>query len=297
MSGNKYSIKWWKRLKSPHRFVIRNEKTLDELVSFKINLTSAYLIMSSFVVIILLLAWLLNAYTPLKRLMPGYDDVYTHPEYIALSEQIYELEASFNELEFYTESFKRLLTGEASDTANILTSTQESPIEFQGKKPEILNEIQTVATKTPDSPEHITSEFIPLKKGQEESRSSILKQLYLIPPIKGVITNGFDPVKNHYGIDLAAPKNTPVKAILDGYVISSDWTLETGNTICIQHENNIISFYKHNAVNLRKVGNYVKSGEAVAIIGNTGESTSGPHLHFELWVRGAPVNPVEYIQF
>jgi murein DD-endopeptidase MepM/ murein hydrolase activator NlpD len=111
------------------------------------------------------------------------------------------------------------------------------------------------------------------------------------------VSDHFNPIKKHYGIDLVAPKNTPVKAILDGYVFSSDWTLETGNTVGIVHDNNIISFYKHNAVNLKKAGTYVRAGEAIAIIGNTGILTDGPHLHFELWVDGTPVNPADYFSF
>jgi murein DD-endopeptidase MepM/ murein hydrolase activator NlpD len=105
------------------------------------------------------------------------------------------------------------------------------------------------------------------------------------------------PEKRHFGIDILAPRNTPIKSALDGWVVQSDWTLETGNTIGIQHENNIITFYKHNSVLLKKVGSYVKAGEAVAIIGNTGEMTDGPHLHFELWYKGNPVDPADYINF
>ena len=92
------------------------------------------------------------------------------------------------------------------------------------------------------------------------------------------------------------PKST-ASTVADGFVIASDWTLETGNTIAIQHDNNVVSFYKHNANLLKKVGDRVKLAEAIAIIGNTGENTSGPHLHFELWKGGKPVNPQEYIRF
>jgi murein DD-endopeptidase MepM/ murein hydrolase activator NlpD len=124
-----------------------------------------------------------------------------------------------------------------------------------------------------------------------------LEHMYLLSPIKGDISLGYSLERKHLGVDVIAPKNTAVKAVADGYVISSDWTLETGNTLAIQHPNNLVSFYKHNSVLLKKPGDKVKLGEAVAIIGNTGEQTNGPHLHFELWKDGHPVNPQEYIGF
>jgi murein DD-endopeptidase MepM/ murein hydrolase activator NlpD len=124
-----------------------------------------------------------------------------------------------------------------------------------------------------------------------------IEQMYFVVPVRGEISSEFAADKSHFGIDLVAPKNTAVRATMDGYVFLSDWTLETGNTIGIQHANNIISFYKHNAQLLKKAGNFVRAGEAIAIIGNTGEKTDGPHLHFELWHKGTPVNPADYIAF
>ena len=120
---------------------------------------------------------------------------------------------------------------------------------------------------------------------------------YLMPPISGVISSPFEPEEDHLGVDVLAPHDTPVKAIWDGHVIMADWTLETGYTIGIQHSEDMVSFYKHNASLLKKNGAFVRAGEAVAIIGNTGKLTSGPHLHFELWLQGKPVDPTHYIDF
>ncbi|MDH3652414.1 MAG: M23 family metallopeptidase, partial [Saprospiraceae bacterium] len=122
-------------------------------------------------------------------------------------------------------------------------------------------------------------------------------QLHLVPPVSGSISLGFDPHKNHLGVDINAPVNTAIKSIQDGYIISAGWTLETGNTIGIQHENNMISFYKHNSALLKKTNSFVRAGEAVAIIGNTGTLSTGPHLHFELWLNGKPTDPTRYINF
>ena len=126
---------------------------------------------------------------------------------------------------------------------------------------------------------------------------STLSESDIIVPVSGVISSEFQPNIRHYGIDILAPKNTPVKAMMDGFVFSSGWDLETGYTLGIQHKGNILSFYKHNSILLKEKGTFVRAGEAVAIIGNTGTLSSGPHLHFELWHSGKPVNPKDFINF
>jgi len=116
-------------------------------------------------------------------------------------------------------------------------------------------------------------------------------------PLNGIITAKFAPLEKHYGIDIVAPHNDAVKSVLDGTVIMAAWTLETGYVIVIQHAGNLISVYKHNAVLLKQEGDFVKAGEPIAIAGNSGEISTGPHLHFELWYNGNPVNPTNYINF
>jgi murein DD-endopeptidase MepM/ murein hydrolase activator NlpD len=119
----------------------------------------------------------------------------------------------------------------------------------------------------------------------------------LTTPVSGEMIQGFNTKKQHFGVDIAAPTNTAIKAVLDGRVIFAEYTLETGNVIAIQHANNLVSFYKHNASLLTSVGTQVKAGEAIAVIGNTGTKTTGPHLHFELWHDGKPIDAAEYITF
>jgi len=116
-------------------------------------------------------------------------------------------------------------------------------------------------------------------------------------PISGVITNQFDPNNGHFGIDIVSKRNEAIKSIDDGMVIFAEWTINTGYVMMIQHSANIVSVYKHNSSLLKKEGEYIKAGDLIAIIGNTGEQTSGPHLHFELWVDGSAVNPTDYISF
>jgi len=130
------------------------------------------------------------------------------------------------------------------------------------------------------------------------SRSgSNINDNFFFCPLKGIITNGFNPTKAHFGVDIVAQENEAIKATLEGTVILSTWTLATGNVIILQHGDNLISVYEHNSVLLKKIGDYVKAGDVIAIIGNSGELTTGPHLHFELWYKGDPVNPQQYIAF
>ena len=116
-------------------------------------------------------------------------------------------------------------------------------------------------------------------------------------PLEGIVTNQFSLAENHLGIDIVAKENETVKATMDGTVIFSDWTVETGFVIAIQHQDSYISIYKHNSANFKNAGAYVKAGDPIGIIGETGELSTGPHLHFELWYNGSPVNPLHYLTF
>ena len=127
--------------------------------------------------------------------------------------------------------------------------------------------------------------------------SSPAQRLTFFSPLKGIVTNEFNAQKKHYGVDVVANKNEVIKSIQNGTVIFADWTVKTGNVIAIQHAGNIISVYKHNSVLLKREGNVVKAGESIAVVGNSGELTSGPHMHMELWINGSPVNPKDYITF
>ncbi len=124
-----------------------------------------------------------------------------------------------------------------------------------------------------------------------------LQEFFLFSPISGIVLSPYNVKNKHYGIDVVSKKNEPVKCVADGTVIFSDWTQEAGFVISIQHKGNLISVYKHNSALLKKVGNFVSTGDIISIIGNTGELTSGPHLHFELWYNGNPVNPEEFVSF
>jgi murein DD-endopeptidase MepM/ murein hydrolase activator NlpD len=227
-------------------------------------------------------------FTPLKRLVPGYAEPSQHPDYIRLSKKMGALEEELTSYKLYYEHFNQLIRLPDSITAPKVNYTSK----IVAAKTANLPEVKELISGEPKITEKPVVRNVP-----ESNILNLADYRYLMPPISGVISSGFDVEINHLGVDILAPKDTPVKAIWDGHVITADWTLETGYTIGIQHNNEMVSFYKHTATLLKRTGAFVRAGEAVAIIGNTGKMTTGPHLHFELWLHGKPVDPTDYIDF
>lgn len=268
------------RILHHYRVILINDETLKEVNSFRVNLRNIYLLLITTIIIIGGLIWLFILFTPIKKLIPGYGDIKANAEFIELQKRTEAFEQQITEFEIYIEGNKRRLLG-----------AEPIPAAHPGIEPEAPSGLNL-------------GDFVVQPANEEElvfklqnQSGSLSGNYFFIAPVSGTISLTFDPSIKHFGIDILAPKNTPVKAIMDGFVISSDWTLETGNTITVQHPNNTVSFYKHNSVLLKKTGDYVKAGEALAIIGNSGTLSDGPHLHFELWIKGQCVNPVEFIEF
>ena len=291
---NKKGKKWFNRLKDNYRLVIMNNDTFEEVGSYKLSLLNVYILLSSAAILFAFLMLLFIVFTPVKRLIPGFGDTTSHNELMRLNEKIESLEKEAAIHKTYSEGFRKRLVAEVETVEDVEAGSSFVPDSATNvqriREDEILRKEMEL--------EDLLLEREILSKSANISTKEIpLEQLFFIPPLNGLVSAGFDADIKHYGIDILAPKNTPVKSIMDGYVITSDWTLETGNTISVQHPNNIISSYKHNSVLLKKIGDAVKAGEALAIIGNTGTLSNGPHLHFELWHKGKAVDPSEYIIF
>lgn len=275
-----------------YRLVLKKDETLEEVGSYRLSLVNIYVLVSSLLIIAMGLTVAAIFYTPLKRLVPGYAEPAGHPEFINLQKKVAALESELISYKSYYDSFRKLITN--PDSSDMAPTNYKSRV-----NPGVAS---TAKTNSETKSHHEDSRITPpvTLNPVEQSSGRLLNSAdykYLIPPISGVISNGFDLDKDHLGVDILAPKDTPVKAIWDGHVITADWTLETGYTIGIQHSNDIVSFYKHNSTLLKRTGAFVRAGEAVSIVGNTGKLTTGPHLHFELWVQGKPVDPVRYIDF
>jgi len=286
----------WERIKQQmkhtYRLVVMNNETFEEVGSYRLTLLNVYIFVSTLLVLLAFLVVLAVAFTPLKRYIPGYGEGGDNREEVEqLYREVKKMEKQLAAQEKYATNFHRVLVGDVetaedvikSDPGDTVSEVQRSREEEQLRQEMELQKVGMAAQRSR------AANFSP--------REAPLEQMYFNSPVRGEISAGFMPDKNHFGVDVLASKNTAIQAAMDGYIFFSDWTLETGNTIGIQHANNIITFYKHNSALLKKVGNFVKAGEAVAIIGNTGTLSDGPHLHFELWHKGNPVDPTDYIKF
>jgi murein DD-endopeptidase MepM/ murein hydrolase activator NlpD len=297
--ANERLKKWWQRTKEnlqhTYRLIIMNNETFEEVGSYRLTLLNVYIAASTLIVLVAVLVVLAIAYTPLKNYLPGYTSGGGERRQVErLYREVKDLEEQLTAQRNYTLNLQKILTDSMETEDNIDVEPAEVPVDtFEpvrvSEEEEQLRQEMELREVGEQAQQSRTVNFSP--------RDIPLEQMFFSPPVSGEISAGFMPDKKHFGVDVLAPKNTPIKAAMDGYIFFSDWTLDTGNTIGIQHSNNTITFYKHNSVLLKRSGSYVKAGEAVAIIGNTGTLSDGPHLHFELWHRGQPTDPTEYINF
>lgn len=281
---------FFQRLQHTYRLVVMNNETFEEIGSYRLSLMNVYVALSILMVIVAAIVVSLIVFTPLKRYIPGYADVNSLPEVVAINQEIDALTLEIEARDTYIENLRRMMVGEVQTEADI--------------PEDLYTEGDSNLVVAPIKEEQEIRDEVRLEEVAQRSRTGVFEgealdpaRQYFTAPLTGEISAGFMPDQKHYGVDILAPRNTPVKASLNGRVITSDWTLETGYTLAIQHSNNLVSFYKHNSSLLKKVGDFVQAGEAVAIIGNTGTLTDGPHLHFELWYNGQPLDPVEYVNF
>ncbi len=281
------------KMSQSFRLTLHKNPNFEEKGTLNFSLLQFYVYLFLGLSAIILLISMLIFFTPIRGLIPGYGDL-SHPKKIReLSLALEEMESRIQANETYTTNFMKMLkdsTQTAEDVSNVQTiETNANPekIEKVKEDAEIRQEIAFS--------EQIQEKSILAKSSSQQSVS--LDRVYFLPPLTGPVSADYEPSKKHYGIDILAPKNTPIKAALDGFVIQADWTMDAGNTIGLQHDNNIITFYKHNSTLLKKIGERVKAGEAIAIIGNSGELTDGPHLHFEIWHQGKSINPADFVEF
>lgn len=224
-----------------------------------------------------------------------FDPVYMESEntyrILELSDTVDSLSQALSVRDAYLLNIQKIISGEYDETSG---NGNETTIAGEDQKPEVGVFQPSEATQS------ILEEFkgMPLDTYTPSlSVSSSFTESFFFPPIQGVVTALFAPQVDHFGVDVVAKENEPVKSIANGTVVMATWTLDTGYLIGVQHSNELISIYKHNSVILKKIGDQVRGGEIISIIGNTGELTTGPHLHFELWYKGTPLNPLEFITF
>jgi len=278
------------RLKDKYRLIIYNDNTFEEVGYIKLKGFNLLWIIGAVGTILVALTFILIAYTSVRELIPGYPDSKIHREIIMNALKLDSLEHELEIRDKYFTNIGNIITGydpvKKGDPKSQITETKDIKFHKSDKDSLLRKQIE----------DDEQFNFNTNNKPSQQSTGN-LSQVHFFTPLRGIVTNSFNRTTSHYGTDIVSGPNDVIKSVLDGTVIMAVWTLETGYVIQIQHENNLISVYKHNAELLKKVGSRVEAGEPIAIVGNSGELTTGPHLHFELWFNGRPVNPEDYIVF
>lgn len=285
--NNKKKGKLKQKLTNEYRLVVLNETTFEERFSLKLSRLYVYIFGGIFSILLISVTILLIAFTPIKEYIPGYSSVKLKTEATKLALETDSLKNRLAIIENYTKSIKSVITGEVT-SIEVIDSIQE-----QSKRIQIDVNLLNASKQDSIFREKIESkDRFPLS---DELQNKV--NIVFFAPISGTVSQDYNSENKHFAIDVVAKKGTPVKAVADGTVIFSEWTTETGYVIIIKHANNYISVYKHNGTLLKQQGELVQSGEAIANVGSSGELTTGPHLHFELWSNGYAVNPSNYIDF
>ncbi|MGQ1911554.1 M23 family metallopeptidase [Marinifilum sp. RC60d5] len=290
MSQLKEKTPLLEKLKNKYRLTISNEATFDEVLSIRLSRLNVFTVTGIFSILLIALVTLLISFTPLKEYIPGYPDGEMRRNIEQNSVLVDSLIIELNKRDQFFQGIRNVVSG--NDFDNVSQNANDTIVDPKYKNLAFTKSASDSLFRKEheeDEKYNLTLEDAPKSKG--------LSNIHFFAPIKGMVSNHFDSKSEHYGTDIVGGVNERISSILEGTVIFSEWTLNTGYVIQIQHANDLLSVYKHNSELLKKAGERVKAGEAIALLGNSGEFTSGPHLHFELWHNGRPLNPEDYIKF
>ena len=285
---NKFS----QRLKHTYRLVFIQENTLEEVWHVRFTPRNILSITGTIIIILVVGSMWLVMFTPLRVLVPGYPTDAMRQQIKTNVILLDSLEHEINLRDRYIRTVNDIVSGREPESAEAETENRRTNYE---------NITFTRSEQDSLLRRHVEEEerfnFAMHSPSLSSYEEVFISKIHFFKPVGGIVSSKFNLNNNHFGVDIVAAPNEVVKAIYDGTVIFSDWTVETGWVIQIQHPANYISVYKHNASLKKKQGDRVKAGDAIAIIGNSGELTTGPHLHLEIWQNGTPVNPEDYIVF
>ncbi|MES2397810.1 MAG: M23 family metallopeptidase [Bacteroidota bacterium] len=280
--------KFIQRLRNRYRLVVMNDDTFEEKLSLQLTPLGLFILIGSVTIVMVMIVTSLIAFTPLREYIPGYADTGVRRNLVRLTFKSDSLEKSMIAQNAFMANISNLLRGDIK-----LDTNQNRP-----DKNKEYNKLKMSASKNEEElRKNIESQDQYSLAYETGANKNGITNFSFFTPLKGMVTSSFKTNEQHFGIDIVGPENEAIKTTLDGTVIIATWSSETGYTITVQHSNNLISVYKHNSVLLKKIGDYVKAGEAIAIIGNSGEQTTGPHLHFELWYNGNAIDPQDYMVF
>jgi len=276
-----------KKLLHKYRLVILNEDTFEERFTIKLTRLNVFVIGSLSTIFLIAITTIFIAFTPLREYIPGYSSTKLKKEATTLSYKTDSLQQVIALNAQYFESIRRVLKGDVKEVGF--------------NKDSIINAAQLDISEVDLNPSKEDS--LLREKIDKEDKYNLFESatsrvnFVLFPPVNGTISQSYNVQEKHFALDIVVAKDTPVKSAADGTVILAEWTTQTGYVIVVDHGNGLISAYKHNASLTKEQGDLVKAGEVIAISGNTGELTTGPHLHFELWSDGYPIDPTTFIDF
>ncbi len=287
MEKKKEKRKIFQRLKNHYRLIIYNDSTYQTVWSLKLSQLRVLTVGGMLSFFLVMITTVIIAYTPLREYIPGYPSQEERNMIINSAILLDSLENQLAIRDHYFQKIKAVIKGEIPNTE---TDRMDSTVVASKVKFNSYNHDSVFRQK-------LMEEQLNLSLQQKEKSGRNISQIHFFPPIKGIVNQDFDASQGHYAVDIIAQPSARVSSVLDGTVIFADYTVNTGYVIYVQHEKNIISIYKHNSELLKTTGDRVKAGEAIAIMGNSGELSTGPHLHFELWYNGVAVDPEQYIEF
>ena len=278
------------RLKDKYRLSLVNETSFEERMSFRLSRINVILLGTVGFLVCAALVTAFIVLTPVKRLIPGYSDQKTKLDAYRATMLADSLQGALLVRDLYITNLRNVLSGESpADSATLFRPISATP-DPEDLKPGLADSLLRERVRRDEA-------YSVEERSGAMAEHAGLSGVFFFPPLRGVITDAFDKQKGHFGIDIVTKADDAVKACLEGTVILASWTSDGGYVMHVQHAGNLVSVYKHNSVLLREQGDRVKAGEAIAIVGNSGELTTGPHLHFELWHRGEPVDPQAYMVF
>lgn len=287
MKNKKQNKSFLKRIFNDYKVVISSEDTFEEKFSFKANKINALIIILVYSIILISFTISIVFFTQLREMVPGYSSIDLLNRAIYLTKKIDSLEQQIALNNKFYKSIEDVLSGNIEE----FVPRDELSVDSSLTNSDFV-------TVSPNSQDSILRKYVENEdKFNLTNNELIIENKMFFSPIKGEITQSFNFNENHFAIDIAADIGTPVKSVLDGKIIFSEWSLETGYVVVIDHGENIISVYKHNSKILKEQNDFVQAGEVIAYSGNQGNLSTGPHLHFELWKNGTPIDPEPLLNF
>ena len=283
-----------KKLNRRYDFLMRHDESKKEILGFKLNLLNLVLVIIGIALLLIIITTFIIAFTPLREYIPGYTDTNLNREVYLLSLRADSLEKEMQKKDVYFDNIKKIVEGYdfAADSAlaslSIYEPLPKGVTDTITLKKSVQDSILRAEYEAQNQYNLFGDDYLPPAKP-----SSLVKNFFV--PLNGTILNAFNAEKGHLGVDISSDRDQVINATLEGTVVFSTWSINNGYCIGIQHSDGYFSVYKHNATLLKKEGDYVKAGEAIAILGKSGESEEYEHLHFEIWHNGIAVNPADYM--